>query len=62
MLMLGEHSSDDNDLGANSPPRTNLLDLENGNIKPREDSEEEYLDEENINLWFIFIYLYFKRP
>jgi len=57
MLMLGDHSSEDNNRGnSTSPARSNLLDRDtseiNGNIKQRDDSENEYLDEENINIWF----------
>jgi len=55
MLMLGDHSSEDNDPQNSSPTRSNLLDRDtsefNGN-KPRDDSEDDYLDEENINIWF----------
>ena len=61
MLLLGEHSSDDNDKQSNvaSPPRTNLLERDYSqfttsqqetNIKKRDDSEDEYLDEDNIKL------------
>jgi hypothetical protein len=61
MLLLGEHSSDDNDKHSNvaSPLRTNLLERDYSqftasqqetNIKKRDDSEDEYLDEDNIKI------------